>query len=425
MSPVRSVAMEPEDEGQEDEGPVSSWLDPDDRLWRHPSEVAEVPFPAALAPPTTAVGDGPGSRRQPHLWAVAVLAGSIGAVLATGLLTASGRLRGGATTVVRPVEQIMAPGPTSVIPIGTSAGSGVVAAVQRLRPAVFEVEVEGDRGHLSGSGVVFRTDGHILTDPHLVSGASTIVVVTADGRRMEARLVGSDPETGVAVVKFAMAPGSAAPVAPLGSARDVKVGQPVMAMGSPLGLAGGPSVAVGVISALGREVDPDDGGPPLLDMIQTDAPIAPGSSGGALVDASGAVIGITSAVGRAGTEGLGYAVPIDIARDAAQQLISAGRVAHVWIGLEGEDVDSFTAQQLAIEGGALVKTVRSGSPAADAHLDPRDVIVSIEGRPVTSMAALVIDLRARRPGDRVTVGYLHEGRARTTQLTLMVRPKTL
>src|SRR5258708_2534376 len=143
--------------------------------------------------------------------------------------------------------------------------------------------------------------------------------------------------------------GASCPVASLGTAAALRGGQSAIAIGSPLGLAGGPSVTVGVVSALHRRLDTRSG-PPLLDMIQTDAPISPGSSGGALLDAGGAVIGLTTAVATAdGAQGLDFATPIDIAHSSAEQLIAGGKVVHVWLGIEGTDVDPTTAKELAID----------------------------------------------------------------------------
>jgi putative serine protease PepD len=172
------------------------------------------------------------------------------------------------------------------------------------------------------------------------------------------------------------------------------------------------------VSALGRQVDSRDG-PPLLDMIQTDAPIAPGSSGGALLDSTGAVIGITTAiaVSDVGAEGLGFATPIDIARDVAEQLITTGKVVHVWLGIEGEDGTA--------NSGALVRKIRADSPAAKAGVQERDVITSIEGKPVTSMSALVIALRTRKPGQVVTIGLSRDGKPLKVQATLAERPRNL
>jgi S1-C subfamily serine protease len=162
-------------------------------------------------------------------------------------------------------------------------------------------------------------------------------------------------------------------------------------------------------------------------MIQTDAPIAPGSSGGALLDGSGAVIGVTTAiaVSDVGAEGLGFATPIDIARDVADQLITSGKVVHVWLGVEGEDVTSQTAKDLGVDTGALVRKIRPGSPAAKSGIAVRDVITSIDGHPIRSMAALVVALRTRHPGQAATFGVMHDGKPKTLKVTLAERPKTL
>ena len=137
------------------------------------------------------------------------------------------------------------------------------------------------------------------------------------------------------------------------------------------------------------------------------------------------MIGITTAiaVSDGGAEGLGFAVPIDIAKDTAEQLIATGRVVHVWIGVEGEDVDSNTAAQLSINGGAMVKKVRGDSPASQAGIAVRDVIVRVDNESVSSMGALVVSLRTRKPGDKVNVGYVRDGQWRTVQVTVAQRPK--
>ena len=415
--------MEPDDE-LDDDGRVAGWIHPDDRLWRHPSEVAETPWPMGAQPRRLRWRWG----REPKLWSVAMLAGVIGALLATGVISATGAFRHDSTTVVRPMEQVVVPASN----VGTLASATVggdddpvVRIAERLRPAIVEIQTDGNKGAASGSGVLFRDDGYVITNNHVIDGAATIVVVLANGRQLKGTKVGGDADTDIAVVKV---DGSGnLPIATLGTAKDLKVGQEAIAIGSPLGLVGGPSVSKGVVSALGRQVTTKNGGPALLDMIQIAAPIAPGSSGGALVDRSGAVIGITTAlaVTDVGAEGVGFATPIDIARDTAEQLIATGHAIHVWIGVEGEDVDSATATQLSVDGGAMVKNVRTSSPAAAGGLQPQDVIVAIDSRTVTSMSDLVVALRSRKPGDTVTIGFLRDGRPGVAKVTLAERPKNL
>jgi S1-C subfamily serine protease len=396
------------DDSFDDDEPTGSWLPPDDRLWRHPSEVASHGWPTR-------------SRldREPRAWTLAILAAAISSLLTTGLIAASGGFRN-RTTVVRSTESVALPVAARSAQAGNNA---VVDIAERIRPAIVQIEVDTADAKASGSGVVIRSDGEILTNNHVVQDARSITVIMADGKEHPARLIGSDPDTDVAVVKV---DGGQFATAPLGSAEGLKVGFLAVAVGSPLGLAGGPSVSVGVISALGRQVD-SKGGPPLLDMIQTDAPIAPGSSGGALLDSSGAVIGITTAiaVSDVGAEGLGFATPIDIARDVGEQLITSGKVVHVWLGVEGEDVTSQTASDLGVDNGALVRKIRTGSPAAKSGIAVRDVITSIDGHPIRSMGALVVALRTRHPGAVASLGLMHDGKPKSVKVTLAERPKTL
>lgn len=413
LDPGMALEDSPDDEG--DEGPGSVWLPPDDRLWRHPSELADDPWPQS--PEYHFI---PEAREPPRLWTVAVLAGCISSLLTVGLVAAAGGF-GRHVVPVRSIERVSASvGRTTSVTV--SDASTVVAIAQRVRPSIVQIKVEGTGGQASGSGVILRSDGHILTNNHVTEGASSIKVVMADGREMKAQLTGADEDTDVAVVKIE---GQNLPAAILGSASLLKVGESAIAIGSPLGLVGGPSVTVGVVSALGREVRSSSAGS-LLDMIQTDAPIAPGSSGGALLDGSGNVIGITTAiaVSDVGAEGLGFATPIDIARDVADQIITSGHAVHVWLGVEGEDLDTVTAQQLKLAGGALVRSVRSGSPAAKAGLADRDVIAAVEHHIVVSMASVVVALRGHRPGDVVLLDVIRDGERRTVRVQLAERPKT-
>jgi S1-C subfamily serine protease len=404
------------DDELDGDAPRDRWVDPDDRLWRHPSEVSDVPWPAATLENPLAI---PRVGTEPRMWSVAVLAGLIGALLAGGVITAVGGFRRH-TTIVRPIETLVA-APITSVSTKAATGSDASDIAENLRPSLVQLVVDGDSGSQSGSGLLFRSDGNIITNNHVVQGATSITAVLANGRQFKARMVGGDPETDIAVVKIS--PDMPVTVAPMGSAKDLRIGQPAVAMGSPLGMAGSPSVSVGVVGALGRQVT-TDAGATLLDMIQTDARVAPTSSGGALVDAAGAVIGIITATGRNDitTEGMGFAIPIDIARDTANQLITTGTVVHVWMGVDGEDVDTTTAAQLSIDGGAVVKRVLGNSPASAAGLLAGDVIVSIDGQPVGSMAAMVVALRSHKPGDRVTVGYLRGGRESMARVKLTTRP---
>jgi S1-C subfamily serine protease len=299
----------------------------------------------------------------------------------------------------------------------------VVRIAEEVRPAIAKVRVRGDDAASSGSAVLYRDDGHLLTNAHVVEGADAIEVSLADGSMHEASVVGTDQLTDIAVLRIATAAdGRPYPTAVLGTAVDLAVGQPVVAIGSPLGLAGGSSVTTGVVSALGREVEAE--GTSLLDMVQTDAAISPGSSGGALVDGTGAVIGITTAVGvsEVGAEGLGFAVPVDVARSVAEEIITTGRAVHVWLGVTGSDLDRRSAEELGVRGGARVEQVVDGSPADEAGVVPSDVVVAVEEEPVASMSALVIALRERDPGDEVALEVLRDGDRRQVTVALVERP---
>jgi S1-C subfamily serine protease len=296
----------------------------------------------------------------------------------------------------------------------------VVQIAERVRPTITQIRADRPGADVSGSGVFFRDDGHMLTNAHVLDGATSIQVVLSSGRQLIGHVIGSDPETDAAVVKV---DGGPFPVAELGTAVDLKVGQMAIAMGSPLALSGGPSVTVGVVSALHRSVR-TRGNVSLFDMIQTDAPISPGSSGGALLDSRGRVIGITTAiaVSDVGPEGLGFATPIDVARSVAQELMTTGRATHAWMGIEGNDLDGATALDLDLDGGAIVNAVKDGTPAQAAGLAPRDVIIAVDGKPVGSMGALVAALRAHRPGDVVTIELVRDRKRSTRTLTLAERP---
>lgn len=395
-----------DDREHEASGTFRSPPAPDDRLWRHPTEVG-----APSAPP-------PGA---PHgrSWGVALLSATVASVLTFGLIAATGSLdRDDARpAVVR-----------EAVPAITPVGAGpdldpVVRIAEEVSPAIARIQVNGESPG-TGSGVVFRDDGYLLTNAHVVEGAEDLDVVLADGSEHPATLVGTDPLTDVAVVKIeGDVPFS---VAVLGSAGGLQVGQATVAIGSPLGLIGGSSVTTGVVSALGRRVSTPEG-PPLLDMIQTDAAIAPGSSGGALLDANGSVIGITTAivVSDGGAEGFGFATPIDIARSVAEDIIATGRAVHVWLGIEGRDLDAASAKARGLDGGAVVIDVVGASPAARAGLAADDVIVAMSGARVPSMSALVIALREHEPGERVDLEVVRRGERSTIDVELASRPDEL
>jgi S1-C subfamily serine protease len=301
--------------------------------------------------------------------------------------------------------------------------AGSVAAVAgRVLPAVVSLEFRvGDQGGF-GSGVVIDSHGYVLTNNHVVAPAATIPQATleavfSDGTRLPARIVGRDPKTDLAVVKVEVANPT---VAQLGRSSVLKQGDSVIAIGSPLGLAG--TVTSGIISAVDRPVrlEGEGGqGNAVIDAIQTDAAINPGNSGGALVDAAGAVVGINTAILRAqgsgdggGSIGLGFAIPIDTARTIAQELIRTGHYQHAELGINAASVTDGRSD------GARVQNVQQGSAAAEAGILENDVITKVGNRVVGSADALIVAIHERGIGERVPISLVRDGRPLVVTVTL-------
>jgi putative serine protease PepD len=281
----------------------------------------------------------------------------------------------------------------------------------RVTPAVVSIEVRVGQAGATGSGVVIEADdGYIVTNNHVVSGAADIEgaeirAVFSDGSGSAARIVGRDPASDIAVLKVEK-PGLVP--AALGRSENVVVGDPVVAIGSPLGLAG--TVTTGIVSALERPVRLTGEGSDtnaVISAVQTDAPINPGNSGGALVDAGGAVIGINTAIASVGggSVGLGFAIPIDTVRDIAEELIATGTAVHASLGVNARSVTD------VVRNGALVLNVEPGSAAATAGIREQDIVIAVEGKPVRSSEELVVAVDAYEPGDTVTVEVVRGGGA--------------
>jgi putative serine protease PepD len=407
--------MSLDDDADEDAGASRPPLPPEDRLWRHPSELRSLgpsgaPVRVEVARPHTRAG----------AWSVVVAAGLTGAVLAAGMLALSGHL--GQRVVEKPVVEKVAVTPIVSTPMLRDASdSSVAALVHRLEPAIVGLQVSGGDDSTLGSGVLFRDDGMVLTSAHLVEGAERIGVRLSDGRRLSGTLVGTDDLTDVAVVDI---DASGLPVAVLGSAKDLEVGTATLAIGSRLGQKKGASVSTGVISALSRSIGTPTGSA-VHGLLQTDAPIEPSAAGGALVDGRGAVIGIVSALQDADQEHgarFGFATPIDLAHRVALQLIEAGHATHGWLGIEGTDLSDDEAAALGLPGGARVSGVDHGSPADRAGLDDGDVVTEVDGREVESMPGLAVEMRDYQPGDDVEVGYWRDGKHQTTKVQVGSRP---
>lgn len=386
-----------DDDALADLGPHRSPPPPDDRLWRHPSELT---WPAAPVAPATPAAPIAATPRGGRVWAVALASGLTGAVLTLGLVAA---VTGLGRVTERVVERVPVPSPLLAAGAKSATVPGIASAVS---PSVVRLDVETDAGTVTGSGVVLRDDGTILTNAHVVAGSLGVTIVRSDGTGVPGAIVGVDPLTDVAVVVPGAEHRSTGAWAPavMGSSAELEVGEPAIAIGSPLGLAGGPSVTVGVVSGLGRRVDAD--GVALHGMIQTDAPIARGSSGGALCDGSGVVVGITTAIAAAdGPDGLGFAIPVEVARAVADELLGEGDVDHAWLGIEGRDLAPTESSMpgLATGGGVRVVGLEVGGPAAAAGIEPGDVVIALGGHRVRSMSDLVAALRGHEPGSSISV----------------------
>jgi S1-C subfamily serine protease len=315
-------------------------------------------------------------------------------------------------------------------------------AEERVKPAVVQVTNEqtgiGNFGQSSsavpvgvGSGIIYDTDGHILTNDHVVSGATKIIVSLTDGRTFDAKLLGGDQRTDLAVVQIS---GSNLPVAELGDSTQMRVGDWVVAIGNALALPGGPTVTGGVVSAMDRTIQEPatssgTAGPFLFGLIQTDAPINPGNSGGPLVNLDGQVIGINTLGGgstSSGTQtyGIGFAISMATAKPIADQLVATGKVVHPYVGIEYVPLSPAVSAQngISVPYGAYIEKVVSGSPAAQAGLQAGDVITAIDGTKIESDSALAQILSGDKPGDTVTLTVLRGSQTLTIKVTLAQLP---
>ncbi|MEU5846469.1 S1C family serine protease [Saccharopolyspora shandongensis] len=305
---------------------------------------------------------------------------------------------------------------------GKDRPKGTVAAVaQRVVPAVVSIEVRVGAQGGSGSGVVIDGNGYVVTNNHVISMAADtpgalVSTVFHDGTRVPARIVGRDVKTDLAVIKVEV---SNPTVAQLGRSDELAVGDEVIAIGSPLGLAG--TVTTGIVSSVHRPMRLAGEGTDtnaVIDAIQTDAAINPGNSGGALVDGNGAVVGINSAIrtlgagGEGGSIGLGFAIPIDDVRRIAEELIRAGNVQHADLGVNAKSVSDGLAD------GAQVQNVQDGSAAAAAGIAEGDVIIRVGERKVAGADELIVAVDRHQVGERVPVTVVRQGRELVLDVTL-------
>jgi putative serine protease PepD len=340
----------------------------------------------------------------------AVVAGAcigVGGGAATYLALKSGDT----TTVVRQVK-VSDSQPTA------SGALSVNEIYQRARKGVVEITVTqgGDSfgsqsGTAQGSGWVYDSAGHIITNEHVVDNARSVSVMFWNGKKADARVVGTDSSTDLAVLAVD-APSSLLFPISVGDSGGVQVGDSVVAIGSPFGLE--ETVTAGIVSALHREMTSPNNFA-IDDSIQTDAAINHGNSGGPLLNAQGKVIGVNAQIASdsGGSDGVGFAIPADTVRSIARQLIATGKAEHAFLGVVLDD---------STENGAHVAQVRGGGPAAAAGLRAGDVITEVDGEKVGSSDELRSAINAHKPGDKVSLTYLRNGQTHTAEVTLASRP---
>jgi S1-C subfamily serine protease len=350
-------------------------------------------------------------------------------VFGTGLFAGWQFGRTAATSVGSPSSAFQ-PGSTSTVTIpqltNNNADAVREAVISKVQPAVVQINVTTGSQQALGSGVIVNgRDGYIVTNNHVVSGATSIRVTLSNNTVLPAQLVGTDPVDDLAVLKVTP-PASGLTAVTLGDSSQLRVGQEVLAIGSPLGNEN--TVTSGIISALNRNVSEGQNGPTLPDAIQTDAPINPGNSGGALVDLQGNLIGMPT-LNAIDTEfntpanGLGFAIPVNRIRFIAQQIITDGHVSHTGraiLGVTVTDVDQTVAAQnhLSVTSGTLVVNVTSGGPAASAGLKAGDVIVQLGNAPIRSLDDLSAALLQHKPGDSLAVKVYRGSQQLTLNVTL-------
>lgn len=389
------------------------------------STPAAAPTPGAVSTP--AATDAKPFFSRPG----AILGGALVIGLVAGFLGGYlGQLAGGSGT------------PTASNTTGTSVGGtgastpgfcNAETVAAKVLPAIVTINVVSEAGGGVGTGSIIRDDGYILTNNHVIADAAngaTIIVTFSNGQQVPATLVGRSPQADIAVVKVDV--GAKLPAVAIGDSDALAVGQPVVALGAPLGLSS--TVTAGIVSALGRDVPvpSDDGGTALLaGAIQTDAAINPGNSGGALVDCDGAQVGVNSAIatvpnaaGQAGggSVGIGFAVPVNLAMSLADQLIDTGKVSYPYFGMQVVVIPADVAAKFNTEPGLFVEGVTPGGPAEAAGLKAGDIITALDGQPATDAAVLTRLKLTKKVGDTVEVSYLRGTEKGKATVTLGATP---
>ena len=455
--PPESESQRPDDASQHrtpppPEGPSDHtaplWYEQTQMQPQFPAYSPVVPMTPRPSPPAAfaQAGAKPARSAGPRRLAEAGVIALVAAVLAS---TGTYALTRNDVTVTRAIQTPVtaATSASPVLQANASAPNWSVTAGV-VSPSVVSISVTSSQGSGQGSGVIFDTKGHILTNNHVVAAGgagSTLSVTLSDKRTYDATVVGTDPSTDLAVIKLTNGPTDLRAIA-LGDSNAIKVGDQVMAVGNPLGLAG--TVTTGIVSALNRPVTTSDAqqqqgdptqqqqqqasDPVVTNAIQTSAAINPGNSGGALVNAGGQLIGINSAIASLGSSGgtssqsgnigIGFAIPVNEARSIADQLIASGKATHPYLGVSSKDgvVKDGSAKRAA----AVLTNVVGGTPADKAGLQANDSIIAVDGNSIDGSLSLVAQVRERSVGDKATLTILRDGQRKDIDVTLIAKPST-
>lgn len=406
-------------DADDDDDPTRPPPPPDDRLWRHPSELG-----SAAAGQRIVIAPRPSAGR---LWLVGVLACVLGSSATVAVMVALGAFDDEDPSTA--VERVMADA-------GSDSDTATIDLAAPVLPAIVRIDARSPASARSGTGVIIRTDGYLLATSDCVDGATELQVTLSDGTSLPATLVGRDRDSDVAVLKVDR---TDLPVATLLDPPDNQTANQLLAFGDPTVIIDAapssgptPSLTDGFVSDTSRRLDSDSGAP-LFGVIQvsTSPRTAAAGNGRVLIDANGAVLGIVSSRGEA-AEGpaatdesglsLQFATPVDHAYTVFEQLVQTGHVATPMLGINGIDVSGDDAERLGASAGVQIETIDGGSPAADAGLRPGDLVVGVDGQPVTDLNDVVVSLRRHRPGDTIVITYLRRGERDVTNAVLTEKP---
>ena len=389
-----------------------------DPMQRQPRPTVAPPAARAAAP----------RRRRGGTLITALVAGATGAAVAlavVGLPTSEPDATPPAAEVPAAGDGDVATAAPAEPPTIDPTRDVIPQVAELVTPSVVRIDVRssGLQGEALGSGVIYRSDGYIITNNHVIEDGTEVSVTLASGGRLPAEVVGTDVLNDLAVLRIEADGLPAVAIRP--ESEPLLVGETVVAIGSPFGLDA--SVTAGIVSALNRDLPIPDSNDRIPAVLQTDAAINPGNSGGALVDLRGRLVGINTAIfSRTGSnEGIGFAVTSSQAVSSAEQLIRQGFVRYPLLGITGTDVSEEVASAFGLPDrrGAVIESVQAGSGAAVAGLLPGDVIVAVDGAELTSMSQLVAEVRRRAPGDVVRFGLVRDGERLEVDVTLGERPR--